>query len=75
MSTSSTIKALLAMTNTKQGDLINYLDVSSKQALSNKFSRDGWNPYDLVGIADATGCKVGFLLPDGQFLRLTGKKE
>lgn len=75
MSTSSTIKALLAATDTKQGDLLNYLDVSSKQALSNKFSRDGWSPYDLVGVANATGSKVGFQLPDGQFLALTGKKE
>ncbi len=66
MSISQKVKALLSLTGKKQVDLMEPLDMGSKQSMSNKFSNGRWSAEDLVKVADACGAKVAFILPDGQ---------
>ena len=66
MSVTKKIKALLALTGKKQTDLIDSLGMSSKQSLSNKFANERWSAEDLVKVAEECGCKIAFILPDGQ---------
>ena len=66
MSVTKKIKALLALTGKKQTDLLDSLGMSSKQSLSNKFTNERWSAEDLVKVAEECGCKVAFVLPDGQ---------
>ena len=66
MNISAAIKALLNMTGKKQGSLAGVLDVGSVQAVSNKFRLGRWSASDLVKIAEFTGSKLAFILPDGE---------
>lgn len=66
MAVSKKIKSLLAETDKKQAELLDVLDVSSKQSLSNKFSNERWSAEDLAKIADFCGCKLAFILPNGE---------
>lgn len=66
MTTSKAIKALLAINGKKQSDLMELLQMSSKQSLSNKFTNERWSADDLAKIAESCGCKLAFILPDGQ---------
>lgn len=66
MAASKNIKALLAQTDRKQADLLEVLDISSKQSLSNKFTNERWSADDLVKIAEFCGCKLAFVLPSGE---------
>lgn len=66
MAVSKKIKSLLAETDKKQAELLEILDVSSKQSLSNKFSNERWSAEDLAKIADFCGCKLAFILPNGE---------
>ncbi len=68
MSISKVIKALLAISNKKQADLLGPLEMGSKQSLSNKFSMERWTGEDLVAVAAFCGCKLAFVLPDGQHI-------
>lgn len=70
MSISAQIKALLSITGNKQSDLMEALGMASKQSLSNKFTGERWSAADLVKIADFTGCKLAFVLPNGERLLL-----
>ncbi len=75
MSTSSSIKALLNLTGKKQSDLMEPLQMSSRQSLSNKFSNERWSAQDLVDIAKLCGCRISFILPDGQEIRIGSDAE
>lgn len=66
MAISKKIKSLLAETDKKQADLLEILDISSKQSLSNKFTNERWSAEDLSKIADFCGCKLAFVLPSGE---------
>ena len=66
MGVPASIKALLSLRGKKQSDLIGPLGMSSKQSLSNKFTGERWFASDLVRVAELCGCKVAFILPDGQ---------
>lgn len=66
MSVSKRIKVLLAENEKRQADLMDVLDMSSKQSLSNKFSNERWSANDLVKIAEYCGCKLAFILPNGE---------
>lgn len=66
MAASKKIKALLAQTDKKQADLLEVLDISSKQSMSNKFTNERWSADDLVKIAEFCGCKLAFILPSGE---------
>ena len=66
MSISAKIKALLSMREKKQLDLLPVLNMSSKQSLSNKFANGRWSADDLARVAEYCGCKLAFIMPDGQ---------
>lgn len=66
MAISKKIKSLLAETDRKQADLLGVLNISSKQSLSNKFTNERWSAEDLAKIADFCGCKLAFILPNGE---------
>ena len=66
MAISKKVKALLLEMDKKQSDLMEVLDMSSKQSLSNKFSNERWSAEDLVKIAEYCGCKLAFILPNGE---------
>ncbi len=69
MSTSDKVKGLLALSGKKQIELAEYFGMT-KQTMGNKMARDSWSAKDLVKVAEFVGCKVGFLLPDGQHIFL-----
>ena len=66
MSISNQIKALLSMRSMKQSDLTGVLGMASRQSLSNKVVGERWSAADLIKIADATGSKLAFILPNGE---------
>ena len=66
MSISAVVQAVLKMSGKKQNDLIGVLGVGTKQSLSNKFSHERWYANDLAKVAEVCGCKLAFVLPDGQ---------
>ena len=66
MSVSKKVKALLLENEKKQSDLMEVLGMSSKQSLSNKFSNERWSAEDLIKIAEFCGCKLAFVLPNGE---------
>ena len=66
VSVSKKVKALLLEREKKQSDLMEVLGMSSKQSLSNKFSNERWSAEDLVKIAEYCGCKLAFILPNGE---------
>ena len=57
------------MCGKKQNDLAAAFDMS-KQTMSNKMARESWSASDLVKVAEVCGCKVAFVMPDGQQLVL-----
>ncbi len=63
---SKKIKSLLALSDKKQADLQEVLGMSSKQSLSNKFTNERWSAEDLARIAEYCGCKLAFVLPNGE---------
>lgn len=66
MAVSKKIKSLLTETDKKQADIMGVLGMSSKQSLSNKFTHERWSAEDLVKIAEFCGCKLAFVLPNGE---------
>ena len=66
MPISKKIKSLLAVSDKKQADLQEVLGMSSKQSLSNKFSNERWSAEDLAKIAEFCGCKLAFVMPNGE---------
>ncbi|MBQ1471468.1 MAG: hypothetical protein IIZ34_03835 [Eubacterium sp.] len=70
MGVSASIKALLSLREKKQSDLMEPLNMSSRQSLSNKFSGERWFASDLIKVAEVCGCRVAFILPDGQQINI-----
>lgn len=70
MSISNTIKSLLSLRGLRQSDLMEPLDMGSKQSLSNKFANERWSADDLVKVAEACGCELAFISPDGQVIKV-----
>ena len=66
MNTSSAVRSVLSNAGIKQGDLAGPLGVGSVQAVSNKFRLNRWTASDLIKVAEVTGCKLAFVLPDGE---------
>lgn len=75
MSISANIKALLALSDKKVSDLISPLCMSSRQSLSNKFTNERWSAQDLATVAALCGCKLAFILPNGQQLVIDDDAE
>lgn len=74
MTISEAVKGLLAMCGKRQIELAEHFGMS-KQTMSNKFARNSWFASDLVKAADLCGCKVAFILPNGQQIIVDDKKE
>ena len=74
MGVSNIVKAVIAVSGKKQSDLIGVLEVSSKQALSNKFSNDRWTAEDLISVANFCGCDLSFITSSGQKILLNERK-
>ena len=70
MEISKKVKMLLLGAGKKQSDLLELLDMSSKQSLSNKFQNERWSAEDLAKVAEFCGCKLAFVQPDGQMIYL-----
>ena len=75
MSISANIKALLALSGLKQSDLLQPLNMSSRQSLSNKFTNERWSAQDLVDISRLCGCKLAFIMPNGQQIILENEPQ
>lgn len=74
MSVSDKVKAVLSLSGKKQMELAECFGMS-KQVMSNKMARDSWSAKDLARVADFTGCKIGFILPDGQHILVDADPE
>jgi len=70
MDISAKVKAVLSLTGTKQIELMEPLDMKSRQSLGNKFSNNRWSAEDLVTVAEYVGAEIAFILPDGQKITL-----
>lgn len=73
MTVSDKVKGLLAMTGKRQTDLAEALGMSSKQAMNNKIRKNSWYASDLIKVADLCGCKLAFVMPDGNLIYLDEK--
>ena len=71
MSVSDKVKAILALNQKKKIELAEALGLGSKQAMTNKISRDSWTASDLIRVAELTGCTLQFVTSDGQTIKLT----
>ncbi len=74
MSVSDKVKGLLALSGKRQIELADYFGMT-KQTMSNKMARDSWSAKDLARVAEFVGCKIGFLLPDGQHIFLEAELD
>ena len=74
MSVSDKVKGLLALSGKRQIELADCFGMT-KQTMSNKMARDSWSAKDLARVAEFVGCKIGFLLPDGQHIFLEAELD
>jgi len=65
MSITKSVKTLLLEADMKQLELAEAFDMS-KQTMSNKMRLDRWSGNDLLKVAELTGCKLAFVLPNGK---------
>lgn len=66
MNPSAAVRAVITNANIKQGDLAGPLELSSVQAVSNKFRLNRWTASDLATVAELAGCKLAFIYPNGE---------
>lgn len=64
---SEKVKAILALSGKRQIDLAAHFGMTG-QSMNNKMNRDSWSAKDLVAAAEFAGCKLAFLLQDGQHI-------
>lgn len=67
MAISDTVKGLLALRGKKQLDLAAHFEMS-RQSMSNKMARNSWSSSDLAKVAKFCGCRLAFVLPDGEHI-------
>lgn len=65
MAISDKVKGLLTLCGKKQIDLAEHFGMS-KQTMANKMARNSWSGRDLAKAAAFCGCKLAFIMPDGQ---------
>lgn len=61
---SDKIRTILAWAGKRPTDLA-ILYGTSQQSMNNKLSQSRFSAEDLIRIAEFTGCRVAFVLPDG----------
>ena len=74
MAISDKVKGLLALCGKRQIDLADYFEMS-KQTMGNKMARGSWSARDLAKVAEFCGCKLVFVLPDGQQIIIPADEE
>ena len=70
MNLTNKIKAALQMCGKKNKELAEYLELSSAQALINKFNRGSFSAEDLIKIVAFLDGELAFTLPNGQKINL-----
>lgn len=70
MNISDAVMMLLRACGKRQLDLLEPLQMSSRQSLNNKFAGNRWSAADLVAVANATGSKLTFILQNGNHIPL-----
>ena len=66
MKISDVVRMALLKGQKSQVDLVPVFNMSSPQALGNKFSRGSWSANDLANVAEFTGGVLNIKYPDGQ---------
>lgn len=61
---SDKVRSLLAVSGKRPMDLAK-LYGTSQQSMNNKLSYSRFSAEDLIRIAEFTGCRLAFILPDG----------
>ena len=74
MSVSDKVKGLLALSGKKQVELAETFGMS-KQTMGNKMTRNSWSARDLAKVAEFCGCKLAFIMPDGQTIYIDSEDE
>ena len=74
MTTSETVRGLLAMSGKRQIDLAEHFGMS-KQTMNNKLNKNSWSATDLRKVADFCGCKLAFIMPNGQQLFIEAEEK
>lgn len=74
MSVSDKVKGLLSLCGEKQGNLAASFGMS-KQTMSNKFARNSWSGNDLARAAEFCGCKLAFVMPNGQQIIIDAEEK
>ena len=74
MPISEKVKGILALSGKRQIDLAGEFGMT-KQTMNNKLSRDSWSGKDLAKVAEFCGCKLAFVLPDGQHIFIEPENE
>lgn len=70
---SEKVKAILMLSGKKQVELAAHFGMTG-QSMNNKMNRDSWSAKDLVAAAEFAGCKLAFVLPDGQNIFIDAPK-
>ena len=74
MTTSETVRGLLAMSGKRQIDLAAHFGMS-KQTMNNKLNKNSWSAIDLRKVAEFCGCKLAFIMPNGQQLYIEAEEK
>lgn len=61
---SDKVRSVLALSGKRPVDLA-VLYETSQQSINNKLSQSRFSAEDLIRIAEFTGCRLAFILPDG----------
>ena len=61
---SDKVRSVLALAGKRPVDLARLYETSS-QSMNNKLYQNRFSAEDLIRIADFTGCRLAFVLPDG----------
>ena len=68
MSISTKIKSMLVEKSIKQQDLQELLNLSSKQAVNNKFARNSWSAAELIKVVNFLGGELIVKLDDREIV-------
>lgn len=66
MNVSDAVMLALRSSGKKQADLISVLKVNTPQAANKKVRESRWTADDLIKVAELTGGKLIFQMPDGE---------
>ena len=66
MNVSDAVMHALRVSGKKQADLVGILKVTTPQAANKKVREGRWTAEDLIKVAEFTGGKILFQMPDGE---------